>query len=236
ELLAWIGWLTLALAMDGLASRIGRTRRITKGMATALCFAAPVLQAGLVTYALWLISSTPIGAGQIPATALMLGTSGGTIGVSAAHELVRRRSAFARGLAQAFMLLISYPHFPIVHLRVHHPYVGTPFDPGTSRMNEPLARFLGRAFLLSWRSVWRVERERLMRNGLALWRTENGVLRVFASQVALFAAVGITFGGLGLALFLGQSAVATLLTLAIDYTQHYGVVRLEVAPDRLERL
>ena len=236
ELLAWSGWLGLALAIEELSPRIGRTPRITVGTATALCLAAPVLQAGLVIYALWLVSLTPTGPGQIAAMAIMLGTSGGTIGISAAHELVHRRSALARGVAQAFMLLVSYPHFPIVHLRVHHPYVGTPFDPGTSRVNEPLARFLGRAFVLSWRSAWRIERERLACKGLTLWRWENGMLRAFASQMAVYAAVGIAFGGIGLALFLGQSVVAIFLTLAIDYTQHYGVVRHEVAPGRLERV
>jgi alkane 1-monooxygenase len=209
---------------------------MTRSTASALCLAALVLQAGLVTYALWTVSLTRLSPGQLAATVLMLGTSSGTIGISAAHELVHRHSAFARGTAQAYMLLVSYPHFPIVHLRVHHPYVGTALDPGTSRVNESLACFLGRAFVLSWHSAWRVEHERLARSGLTPWRWENGLLRLLAVQMALFAAVAIVFGALGLALFLGQSVVALLLTLAIDYTQHYGVVRREVAPGRLERV
>jgi alkane 1-monooxygenase len=173
---------------------------------------------------------------SIAMIAVMVGISGGTVGISAAHELVHRRGSLERGIAQAFMLLVSYPHFPIVHLRVHHPYVGTPLDPGTSRLNEPLVHFVGRAFVLAWHSGWRVERSRLARKGLTPWRMGNAILRALALQAALYVALGTAFGWIGLGLFAGQSAVAIFLALTIDYTQHYGVVRRETASGRLERL
>jgi alkane 1-monooxygenase len=134
------------------------------------------------------------------------------------------------------MLLVSYPHFPIVHLRVHHRYVGTPLDPGTSRLNEPLVHFVGRAFVLAWHSGWRVERSRLAGKGLTPWRVDNAILRALALQVALYGVLGAAFGWIGLGLFVGQSAVAIFLALTIDYTQHYGVVRRQTASGRLERL
>ena len=141
-----------------------------------------------------------------------------------------------RAIAQAFMLLVSYPHFPIVHLRVHHPYVGTPLDPGTSRLNEPLGHFVGRAFVLAWHSGCRVERSRLARKGLTPWRMDNAMLRAFALQAALYAALGHGLWMDRAGAVRGQSAVAIILALTIDYTQHYGVVRRETASGRLERL
>jgi alkane 1-monooxygenase len=51
-----------------------------------------------------------------------------------------------------------------------------------------------------------------------------------------FVAIVAAFGWIGLVLFVAQSAVAIFLALAVDYTQHYGVVRRESAPGRLERL
>jgi alkane 1-monooxygenase len=121
-------------------------------------------------------------------------------------------------------------------LRVHHPYVGTPLDPGTSRLNEPLVHFVGRAFVLAWQSSWQVERSRLARKGLTPWRMDNAILRASALQAALYVALGTAFGWSGLALFVGESAVAILLALTIDYTQHYGVVRARLKSGRLERL
>ena len=232
----WLGWMVLALAIDAVSPRVGRTRDAAGSMNTALLFTAPLLQGAVLAYALWLVSATPKGPMSIAMIALMVGISGGTVGISAAHELVHRRGSLERAIAQAFMLLVSYPHFPIVHLRVHHPYVGTPLDPGTSRLNEPLVHFVGSAFVLAWQSGWQVERSRLARKGSTPWRVDNAILRASALQAALYVALGTAFGWSGLALFVGQSAVAILLALTIDYTQHYGVVRTRLKSGRLERL
>ena len=232
----WLAWMVLAVAIDAVSPRVGRTRDAAGSTTTALLFAAPLLQGAVLVYALWLVSAAPEGPMSIAMIAVVVGISGGTVGISAAHELVHRRGSLERGIAQAFMLLVSYPHFPIVHLRVHHPYVGTPLDPGTSRLNEPLVHFVGRAFVLAWHSGWRVERSRLARKGLTPWRMDNAILRALTLQAALYVAVGTAFGWIGLALFAGQSAVAIFLALTIDYTQHYGVVRRETASGRLERL
>jgi alkane 1-monooxygenase len=232
----WLAWMVLALAIDAVSPRVGRMRHTARSATTALLFTAPLLQRAVLVYALWVVSATPTAPMSIAEIAVMIGISGGAVGISAAHELVHRRGSLERGIAQAFMLLVSYPHFPIVHLRVHHPYVGTPLDPGTSRLNEPLVHFVGRAFLLAWHSGWRVEHSRLARKGLTPWRMDNAILRVLGLQAALYAVLGAAFGWIGLALFVGQSAVAILLALTIDYTQHYGVVRRVTASGRFERL
>jgi alkane 1-monooxygenase len=254
----WVGVLLLALGIDAIGPRVGRIRRTdwnwlhvsgsagpvlatrakgtTRPAGTALLLAAPLVQGTVLLYALWLVSSMTKAPISIAMIAVMVGISGGTVGISAAHELVHRRGTLERGLAQAFMLLVSYPHFPIVHLRVHHPYVGTSLDPGTSRLNEPLIHFVARAFLLSWQSGWRVERSRLARRGMRPWRIDNAILRALALQGAVYVAIVAAFGWIGLALFVAQSAVAIFLALAVDYTQHYGVVRRESAPGRLEPL
>jgi alkane 1-monooxygenase len=232
----WLGWLALALAMDALTPRVTESAGPDGGAALLLCLLAIILQSAMLGAALWLAAAVPLDPGRLAAIAAMLGLSAGTIGISAAHELVHRRSPALRGVAQAFMLLVCYPHFPIVHLRVHHPHVGTALDPGTSRLNESLGRFLGRAYPLSWRSAWRVEAARLAVKGRPRWHWRNRLVRVVVLQAAVLGAVLAAFGPRGLVLFVVQAAVAMLLTFTIDYTQHYGVVRREVAPGRLERL
>ena len=236
ELALWLGWLALALAMDALTPRVTASPGPGSGAALLLCLLAIILQAAMLAAALWLAAAVALDPGRLAAIAAMLGLSAGTIGISAAHELVHRRSPALRGVAQAFMLLVCYPHFPIVHLRVHHPHVGTALDPGTSRLNESLGRFLGRAYPLSWRSAWRVEAARLAVKKRPWRHWRNRLIRVVVLQAIVIAAVLSAFGPRGLALFVAQSAVAMLLTFTIDYTQHYGVVRREAAPGRLERL
>lgn len=236
ELALWLSWLAVALAMDAATPRVTAAVPPHGRAALLLCLAAPLLQAAVLGDALWLAAARPPDSARVASLAVMLGISAGTIGISAAHELVHRRSPLLRGVAQAFMLLVCYPHFPIVHLRVHHPHVGTDLDPGTSRLNEPLGRFLGRAYLLSWRSAGRVEAARLGRHGLPWWHWRNRLLQAVGLQAVVLCLVRLGFGPTGLALFLAQSAVASLLTLIIDYTQHYGVVRREIASGRLERM
>lgn len=232
----WLVWLALAVAIDAFAPRVVPIPDDTRPAGNALPLAAVLLQAAVLAYAMWLVSTTLPGPAQMVLMAGALGISGGTVGISAAHELVHRHGKLARGAAQAFMLLVSYPHFPIVHLRVHHPYVGTSSDPGTSRRNESLWRFIGRAFVLSWHSGWRVEEARLARVGIAAWHWRNGIVQGVVLQIALWVLLAWVFGLAVLVFFVAQSVAAIMLTLAVDYTQHYGVVRRENAPGRLERV
>jgi alkane 1-monooxygenase len=167
--------------------------------------------------------------------AVTLGIAGGTVGISAAHELLHRRHPAFRALAQAFMTLVTYPHFPVVHLQVHHPFVGTALDPGTSFRNEPLPAFLPRALRLAWVGAWRAEAQRLTRLGLPALGWRSRLVQAVALQVLVLAGVALLFGPVALLLFLAQSVMAVFLTLTIDYTQHYGVERREVALGRLER-
>jgi len=233
---AWLAWIVSVLAVDRVAPRIARQASETARASVALPLGALLLQALVLVYMLWHVSMTAADPLAIAALASALGISGGTVGISAAHELVHRRRTLARGAAQAFMLLVSYPHFPLVHLRVHHPYVGTPLDPGTSRVDESLMRFVGRAYVLGWRSGWRVEKARLARDGRSPWNANNALLRVTAAQAFVYAVIAMSTGWRGLGLFAAQGAVAILLALAVDYTQHYGVVRREDADGRLERI
>lgn len=236
----WTGWLALALLQDALMPRVAAAvgsgqapdSPILRGLA---CVPLPAHAVALAA-ALWAITARPEGASlaQLASLAGMVGISAGTLGISAAHELVHRRNPFERGLAQAFMLLVSYPHFPLVHLRVHHVHVGTPVDPGTSRRGETLAAFIPRAIALAWTGGWRSEAKRLARLHVGFLSWRNRMLRLVLLQLAMFAAILLVTGPLGLGFFLAQSLVAIFLMLTIDYTQHYGIERRQIAPGRLE--
>ncbi len=236
----WAGWLALALLQDAAMPRVARRPEadraphgwLLRGLA---CVPLPVHAAALGT-ALWAATAGPASQSmlELAALAAMVGISAGTVGISAAHELVHRRSGFERGLAQAFMLLVTYPHFPLVHLRVHHLHVGTSVDPGTSRRGETLAAFIPRAVKLAWQGAWRSEARRLARRRVPARHRRNRVFHIVLMQAAVFGGVLLAAGPVGLAFFLAQSVVAIFLMLTIDYTQHYGVERRMIAPGRLE--
>ncbi|MBL8834621.1 MAG: fatty acid desaturase [Alphaproteobacteria bacterium] len=175
-----------------------------------------------------------LGSVELAAAMLIFGVASGTTAISASHELIHRRTRWERMAGTALAILACYPHFPVVHLLVHHPLVGTDRDPGTAKRNETLPAFLLRAAPLSWHGAWQAERRQLARRGLGAWSLRNRVLRNTAALVALIAAAGLAWGPSASLFIVGQGAAGMLLALIVDYTQHYGLVRAEIAPGRLE--
>jgi alkane 1-monooxygenase len=54
--------------------------------------------------------------------------------------------------------------------------------------------------------------------------------------IVLYSAVGLRYGWSGMLFLACQSAVAFLLIETINYIEHYGLVRREVAPGQYERV
>jgi alkane 1-monooxygenase len=91
-----------------------------------------------------------------------------------------------------------------------------------------LYQYLPRTLWGGLRSAWAIE---AARSG-----ARNRMWAYGAAWIALVGVVGAVFGGLGVALFFGQSAVAVLLLETINYVEHYGLRRAEIAPGKPERV
>jgi alkane 1-monooxygenase len=65
---------------------------------------------------------------------------------------------------------------------------------------------------------------------------KNRMLHYGIFQVLLLAALYVGLGSLGVAAFLFQSLVAVLMLETINYLEHYGLQREEVAPGKYERV
>jgi len=163
-----------------------------------------------------------------------IGSVGGAIGITFAHELVHRASRVERALGDVVLAVVTYPHFAIEHVHGHHRHVGTPLDPATARLGEPLFRFLPRSILGGARHAWRIERDRLARHGLGAWHPSNRMLRYVATTAAVFGIVTARWGVPGAAFFAAQGLVAVVLLEAINYVEHYGLTRRELSPGRYE--
>jgi alkane 1-monooxygenase len=159
--------------------------------------------------------------GLISATGIMTGTAG----ITAAHELIHRRSRAARSLGMGLLAMVTYAHFRVSHLAGHHRFVGTAQDPGTARSGEGYSPYLRRAMADGFTSAINLENERLKRSGKSVWTFSNKVLCYLVLEATIYVAIVATFGLTAALFFAAQSFIAVHLLEAVNYVQHYGLVR-----------
>jgi len=160
----------------------------------------------------------------------------GSIGITFAHELVHRPGAFELALGEVLLATVSYTHYAIEHVYGHHRYVGTPRDPATARFGESIYRFLPRCIAGSLASAWAFEVDRLARRGRQRWHPSNRMLRYGAAQLAMYGSVAWLWGMPGVLFVAGQAILAFALLETINYIEHYGLERRELAPGNYERI
>jgi len=189
----------------------------------------------LVVWAVNLAATMPIGlawAGLV----VSVGSTGGAIGITFAHELVHRSGRFERVLGDVLLALVSYPHFATEHVHGHHRHVATPKDPATARFGEGFYRFLPRTVFGSIAHAWTIAREQQARRGRGAWHPANVMFRYGATLALTFAGVAWYWGTHALLFFVLQGIVAFVLLEGINYVEHYGLVRREEAPGKYERV
>ena len=158
----------------------------------------------------------------------------GAIGINVAHELMHRRGAPERALAEVIMTSVAYTHFCVEHVLGHHKNVATPNDPASARPGESILHFLPRSIALSLVSAWHLEGLRVRRVGARALADRR--VRYPLVLALVVAGVVAALGPMGLLVFAGQSLVAVLLLETINYVEHYGLQRTESAPGVFERV
>ena len=191
--------------------------------------------AAVLAWGLWALVHTPLGwAGRIGHVA-SLGVVTGALGITAAHELIHKAERLDR-LAGGWLLgLACYGSFKIEHVRGHHVNVATPMDTSSAARGQSLYHFLPRAIAGNVRAAWRLEAQRLRREGKAPLSRHNEVVRLSLLSAALAGLAGLALGVAGLAGFLAQAAVAITLLEIINYIEHYGLRRQFLPDGRWER-
>jgi alkane 1-monooxygenase len=194
------------------------------------------LQLALIGWLVGTVSHSRLSLHEMIIAALSVGAATGAIGMTFAHELIHRRKQYERALGNILLLSATYPHFTIEHVRGHHRRVGTPEDPATARLGESLYRFLPRTIVGSVASAWRLEQTRLWYHEHRTWSRHNMMLRYALFELLIYAGVGMAGGAMGLVLFATQSVVAILILEAINYVEHYGLVRKKIDNWNYERV
>ena len=159
---------------------------------------------------------------------LSQGIVGGVLAINVAHELIHKDAAYERFAGGLLLTSVGYHGFKIEHLRGHHVHVSTPEDASSARFGQSLWHFLPRALLRNTRNAWRLETERLGRQGRRWWSADNELLRWSLLWAAFAAGFGLWLGTEGLAFFLAQGVFAACALEIINYIEHYGLERQRI--------
>lgn len=170
--------------------------------------------------------------------ALTVGVLGGT-GINTAHELGHKRDALERWLSKITLAQTCYGHFYIEHNRGHHVRVATLEDPASARFGESFWAFLPRSVWGGLSSALHLEAARIRRTGRSPWDPRtwlgNDVLNAWLMSVLLWGGLIAVFGP-GLVPYLIIQAVFGFSMLeAVNYLEHYGLLRQKTAGGRYER-
>lgn len=189
----------------------------------------PILAFCLVDWAyfLWSVSKVVSGTLSTPYTIALLISCGhsSALGFLAAHETFHKKDATSRVLGTLHMSKSLYMHFFIEHVYGHHKNVATPFDGATAKMGQSLFSFVRQSVLHTTKNSWDIEVARLG----SPWTLQNRHFWFWGVEVALAVGVCVVFGIAGLGFFLAQAGISVFLLECINYVEHYGLERKEIA-------
>lgn len=219
-----------------------------------LVYSFVYLQYALLIWGGYVLLHDPLAVWQKISLMVSIGLFGGTI-INVAHELIHRSSTVARFHANMALASVCYLHWGLEHVHGHHRHVATPHDPATSRRGQTLYAFWWQSLVGGYRSAWQIEAGLLAKEGKKVWSFQNSMFGFALWPVLLCVALVGTFsllqaGGmlqadanlwLIPAFFVVQSLVAILLLESVNYIEHYGIVRAQLAtkpgrPVRYERV
>jgi alkane 1-monooxygenase len=193
----------------------------------------PIQYAGFIT-AFWFIATAGLSVVERIGLAVTVGFIAG-LGINTAHELGHKRESHERWLAKIALAQSFYGHFYIEHNRGHHVRVATPADPASSRLGESFYAFWPRTVLGSLASAWRLERRRYGLRHQHPFRPGNDVLNAWLMSAVLWAAMVIWLGPGIVPYLVIQAVIGLTLLEAVNYLEHYGMLRQIVGVPGKER-
>tara|TARA_Y100001960_G_scaffold92181_1_gene99338 strand:+ start:234 stop:1241 length:1008 start_codon:yes stop_codon:yes gene_type:complete len=179
----------------------------------------------LISFGLIKVSQSEISYLQAAAIGAAVGMSGGSIGITTAHELIHRSNKKMRGIGVLLLVLCMYGHFRIEHIYGHHKNFATKQDPATARKNENFYFYLIRCVIMSLISSWKIEKKILLNKNFSPYSIRNRIFHYFFMELLLLILCFSIAGLKGLIFILIHSVISIILLELVDYIQHYGLER-----------
>jgi alkane 1-monooxygenase len=186
-------------------------------------------------FPLWLASlvwAAQIISPQNTSISIILGLFASSAIVSASaspvcHELMHRETGLDTWIARLMASLMGYPHFILEHF-YHHRFVGIPDTGLSARVGESLWAFFFRAVPEGMSAASKLDSEIRLIRKKKLWQSSLNQNRFMSLVWAVFF---FQIGGpIAVAFFVFQAAFSIFSVQAINYIQHYGLIRLPGEP------
>jgi alkane 1-monooxygenase len=214
-----------------------RNDRLARKVFDWLLYLNVPLVFGIICLFIYQLNTQDYTTSELTGHVLSVGIVLGVCGINVAHELGHRSNKVEQALAKILLLPTLYQHFFIEHNRGHHKHVATPLDPATARKGEIVYTFWFRSLWGSYRSAWRLERDRLQRSKLPFWSFQNEMVRFSIQQLIYVALVFALTPSWQMALaVLIAGLIGVLLLESINYVEHYGLQRRLLDNGRYERV
>jgi alkane 1-monooxygenase len=172
---------------------------------------------------------------DIAGRVLVMGLLCGTLGINVGHELGHRPNKVEQALAKMLLLTSLYMHFFIEHNKGHHKRVATHEDPGSARLNEWVYIFYLRTIIFSYFSAWQIGTNDARKKGRAAFSFFNEMIRFHFIQFAFITVLFFLFGWPATLYFILAAVIGILLLETVNYIEHYGLERKQIAEGKYER-
>ena len=151
----------------------------------------------------------------------------GVMGTVPGHELVHRKAKKFDMFIGNWLLSLSWDcAFAIEHVYGHHKNVGLSIDPATAKRGENIYMFITRAIVNEQKDAWKIFLSQSKKGKSSFLSLENKMITGYLRSlfITLFA---YFIGGVeGMTIFLLCAFIAKSLLEVINYTEHYGLVRV----------
>ncbi|MBS29641.1 MAG: hypothetical protein CMG39_00570 [Candidatus Marinimicrobia bacterium] len=158
----------------------------------------------------------------------------GGIGITGGHELVhRKKNKFDMFVGNWLLAFSCDCNFAIEHVYGHHKNVCLPEDPATAKRGQNIYSFILKAIFDENKSGWELESKRLSRKNYNVFSSNNRFIRGYLRSLFISLIAFLFSGFLGLFLFFLIAFLSKSVLEAINYIEHYGLVREKNRPVRL---
>ena len=155
------------------------------------------------------------------------------------HELTHRKEPihYFFGIVNYFRFL--YTNFGITHTQGHHKWVATPLDPASAAQGESVYPFAIKSMYYSFWQGWNIEKERLLKESPKI----NSLALILKNHVFQLKMLELTYLGVICSIWNLQVTLVWIVLAflqqfgleAINYIEHYGLRRKEIAPGKYEK-
>lgn len=151
----------------------------------------------------------------------------GVMGTVPGHELVHRKTKKFDMFIGNWLLSLSWDcAFAIEHVYGHHKNVGLSIDPATAKRGENIYSFIMRAIINEQKDAWKIFLNQNKKGKRSLLSLENKMIAGYLRSLFITLFAYIIGGAEGMIIFLLCAFIAKSLLEVINYTEHYGLVRV----------